>query len=82
MKTLLCAAVRLENRYIEEWIRYYQELGIDNIVLFDNNLSNGEKVTDVPYVKEMAEQGYVIVVPQYDKRGMQTAQYKLLLQVL
>lgn len=75
METLLCTTVKLENNYIEEWVRYYQELGIDKIVIFDNNSTNGEHITDVPYVKELAEQGYIIVVPQYDARGIQTAQY-------
>lgn len=75
IKTLLCAAVRMENNYIEEWVKYYQGIGIDKIILFDNNLTGGERITDVPYVKEMAEQGYIIVIPQYQVRGMQTAQY-------
>ena len=74
-KTLLCAAVRLENQYIEEWVRYYQKIGIDKIVIFDNNVSNTELITDVPYIKQMADEGYIDVWLQPDKRGMQTAQY-------
>lgn len=74
-KVLLCASVRLENQYIEEWIRYYQNLGVDKIVIFDNNVSNTELITDVPYVKQLADEGYIDVWIQPDRRGMQTAQY-------
>ena len=65
----------MENNYIEEWVRYYKELGVDKIVLFDNNDPKVENVLDVEYIKEQALEGFVIVVPQPKKRGMQTAQF-------
>lgn len=75
IKVLLCSAVRLENQYVEEWVRYYQKIGVDKIVFYDNNLTNGERITDVPYIRQLADEGYIDVWVQPDKRGMQTAQF-------
>ena len=75
MKTLLCAAVKLENKYIEEWVRFYQKIGIDKIVIYDNNDDDTELITDVPYVKKLVDEGYIDVYLHPGKMGMQTSEY-------
>ena len=44
----------MENHYLEEWLRHYVSLGIDKIVIFDNNDIEGkyaESIYDIEYVK-------------------------------
>ena len=42
MKTLVCCIVKQENLYLRDWIKYYKRLGVDKIVLYDNNDIDGE----------------------------------------
>lgn len=44
MRASVCALAKMENAYINDWVRYHLELGFDHIWLYDNN----EK--DYPYV--------------------------------
>lgn len=60
MRSLLCAIVKNENRYIDEWLNHYRLLGFDGILLFDNNDINGQKLSVV-------EDDYVKVVDYRDK---------------
>ena len=64
MKTVICAIAKNENRYIREWVEYYNKLGATKIVLYDNNDKDGERFDAVlePYIKN----GFVEVV---DYRG-------------
>ena len=48
MKSLLCAIVKNENKYLNEWVEYYHGLGFDDILLYDNNDINGETI-DLQY---------------------------------
>ena len=44
MKSVLCAIVKNENKYLKDWIDYHYKLGFDKIVLCDNN--------DTEYINE------------------------------
>jgi hypothetical protein len=44
MKVLLCAIVKNENRYLNEWLGYYKNLGFAKVILYDNNDTDGEQV--------------------------------------
>lgn len=44
-KTCICTIVKNENLYINEWINFHLNLGIDKIYIYDNNTD--EKVSDV-----------------------------------
>jgi len=73
MSVVICAILKDENHYLREWVEYHKSIGIDHIVLYDNNSIDGETVNDVidDYIKE----NYVEV---YDIRGevsMQCAAY-------
>ena len=47
MKVAICIEVKNDNRYIREWLDYHKKLGFDNIILYDNNDSNGENILEV-----------------------------------
>ena len=42
IKTAICLISKQENRYIKEFVDYYQKLSINKIFLYDNNDINGE----------------------------------------
>ena len=37
MTTAICAFMKRENAYIDEWLKHHISIGIDKIILFDNN---------------------------------------------
>lgn len=41
-KVAICAIAKLENLYLREWVDYYYNMGVDNIILYDNNDLDGE----------------------------------------
>ena len=58
----VCAIGRMENRYAVEWVEHYNALGVDKIIIYDNNrIEDGEMFQDVlyPYI----EAGFVEVIP-------------------
>jgi hypothetical protein len=42
MKIAVCCIVKQENLYLRDWVKYYHDMGITKIVLYDNNDVNGE----------------------------------------
>lgn len=42
MKVCVCCIAKMENLYIKEYVEYYYNLGVDKIVLYDNNEIDGE----------------------------------------
>ena len=52
-KFLLCTMVKLENRYLGEWITHHLNVGFDKIVIIDNNDTIGENAEDVYEVYEI-----------------------------
>ena len=73
MKVAICIEVKNENRYLREWLDYHRNLGFDNIILYDNNDTNGENVFDV--IGEEINNGYVIYEDIKDKRNYQLPCY-------
>lgn len=59
MKSLLCAIVKNENKYIDEWLLYHHNIGFDEIILYDNNDTDGEII-------DVSKYGFVTVI---DYRG-------------
>ena len=47
MKIALCTIGRLENLYAKEFIEYYINLGVDHIYIYDDNLPNTERISDI-----------------------------------
>lgn len=65
MKVAICAIARLENNYLREWVEYYYKLGVDNIILGDNNEESEEHFEDV--VGDYINSGFIKVI---DVRGL------------
>lgn len=47
MKVALVVQVKNENKYLDEWINHYQNIGINHIYMIDNNDIDGENLHDV-----------------------------------
>lgn len=66
MKTALVTLARHENPYLKDWINHYRDIGIDHIIIGDNNdIFNDEDIESL--VKELGYQDFVTVIPK--KRG-------------
>ncbi len=64
MKVLLCCILKMENHYLEEWVRHYIKLGVDKIVMYDNNDTDGpyaEKIEDISFINEQINNGFIDV---------------------
>lgn len=46
-KVAVCAIGRKENLYAKEWVEHYRKLGIDKIIIYDNNRKGEERFEDV-----------------------------------
>lgn len=71
LKTAVCTIGRLENRYAREFVEHYLKLGVDKIIVCDNNFGDEEHFEEVlqPYI----DQGSVIIE---DWRGVVKAQMR------
>lgn len=58
MKLLLCCIVKMENLYLRDFVEFYKNMGVTNIVLYDNNDVNGEYPQQV--IGDYISSGYVI----------------------
>ena len=47
LKVALCTMGKKENLYVNEYINYYIQLGIDHIFIYDDNDPGNEKISDV-----------------------------------
>ena len=78
MKVLLCCILKMENHYLEEWLRHYISLGVDKIIIFDNNDTQGkyaENIFDIDYVKDCKNIGILDVYPIPGEKQAQTRSY-------
>ena len=66
LKVCLCTPVKLENKYIKDFVQFYQKIGVDKIFLYDNNDKDGEKIEDI--IPEYIKNGFVEIS---DWRGKQ-----------
>ena len=80
MKVAICIEIKNENRYIREWLEYHKKLGFDNIILYDNNDSNGEDVFDV--IGEDIRSGFVIYENIKDKKNAIMSVWKNITMIL
>lgn len=59
MKTAICCIAKMENHYIREWVEWYKNIGVDNIILYDNNDIDGERFDDV--ISDYIDDGFIVV---------------------
>lgn len=63
IKVAVCCIIKLENNYLLEWVNYYKNLGVDNILLYDNNDVDGplkEDIKDIPEIAKLIDSGFII----------------------
>ncbi len=58
MSTLICCIEKQENLYLRDFVEYYKKVGVDNIVMYDNNDVNGEYPQQV--IGDYIANGFVI----------------------
>ena len=69
METLICCIGKNENKYINEYVHHYKNLGVTNICLYDNNSIGGERFEDV--IQKEIDEGYVLY---HNLRGLSKCQ--------
>ena len=72
-KLAICAIAKLENLYLREWVEYYKEMGVDNIILYDNNDIDGEYPQWV--IGDYISNGFVIYEDVRGKHRYQLESY-------
>lgn len=65
MRVALVCMVKKENQYLREFIEYYKNLGVTNVILYDNNDIDGELI--YPVINDYILSGFVKV---YNIRGV------------
>ena len=68
-KTILCSIAKKENLYIKEFVEHYFTIGINKIVIYDNNDETGEKMDQI--LNEYIERGYIDIINYRGKKGAQ-----------
>lgn len=63
MRVVMCAMAKNEHYYINEWVKYYVNLGVDKIFIFDNDDN------DSPYLKDFIDQSLLPFVRIINARG-------------
>lgn len=79
MKVALAASAKLENQYIKEWVDHHRKFGFDNIILYDNNDEDTEKLIDV-LSREVNEKYVIIDETYYNNKFSQIQAYNKLLE--
>lgn len=74
MKVVICAILRTENRYLEEWLDYHLSLGFDHVYLCDN-AESGEEIAEEVVENKVQYQDKVTIFHYYNKHGQQTKAY-------
>lgn len=77
MKVAIVTIGRLENLYIRDFCNYYKNLGVDNIILGDNNYSEEEYFEDA--INDYIRTGFVIKKDLRDKKEIQLDFYNNML---
>lgn len=68
----ICAVAKCENDYINDWVNYHLNIGVNSIFIFDNNDRNYEPVES--RIKINSGKVYVLKVPG-ERGGFQTKFY-------
>lgn len=80
MKVWICAIAKMEELYIREWIEWNKQIGIDHIVLGDNNNSDYNKPLKT-IIQDYIDEGYVELINKNDVLGVAEIFYKEIYQL-
>ena len=75
MRVAICVIVKLENKYLLEFINHYKKLGFDSVIIYDNNDNDGEN-PEVIKEKYIAQSGDNSFIKIENYRGQKTVQLK------
>lgn len=73
MRVAVCCIVKMENKYIREWVEHYKSIGCDNVILYDNNESDGEHLEEV--IGDYIENRFIIMHNCRGKKQYQCVAY-------
>ena len=78
MKVALCMIIKLENKYLKEYIEYYKNrIGIDHIYIYDNNNLKGDYIENIHEItQEYEDNNFITVIDVRGKIGYQAAAYQ------
>ena len=71
IKVCICTIGKEENKYIREFVEYYEKFGVDKIFLYDNNDKNMEHFEDV--IEDYVDKGFVKI---FNWRGIERPHFK------
>lgn len=76
MTSAIITQIKNENKYLDEWISYYQNLGINHIYIIDNNDINGED----PHIVIDKYNDYITYINERGNtfKDFQTSTYKII----
>ena len=74
IKIVLVVIIKNENLYIKEFIDHYFFIGVDNVIIYDNNDINGEILEDILY--DYINNGFVKILNYRGKKSYQVKSYQ------
>lgn len=75
MKIWICAVAKMEELYIREWLTWHKSIGVDHIVLGDNNDSD-YSIKLMPIVQDFIDDGFLKVIDKNDVLNVQQPFYR------
>ena len=75
MKTCILTVIKNEHEYLDEWIRYHLDLGIDHIFIFEDIDSESHKEITDKYGNKVSLNSISIVLDDENKKKV--IEYKL-----
>ena len=79
MKVAICAVIRLENRYLQDFVNHYKKIGFDKIILCDNNFDNEENLLDV--ISNEVNEGFIDILNYKNRKEFQGYAYNDVIQL-
>lgn len=73
-KVAIVAIARKENNYINHWIEYHKNLGIEHFYIFDNSFDDEPRLDTA--ISEENNRDVVTVIPTYNRCAAQKDSYK------
>ena len=74
IKIVLVVIIKNENLYIKEFIDHYFFIGVDNVIICDNNDIDGEIIEDILY--DYINSGFVKILNYRGKKSYQVKSYQ------
>jgi hypothetical protein len=71
-RVIICAVMKDEDEYVDEWLRYHRHLGFDAIQVYDNSVNGSAKLAYLPQVY-----GAFVSVRHLPGHSMQSTAYEM-----